>query len=294
MKPTHVLIPVDFCESSLGAIRYGLSMAEAFSADLTLIHVLVQPAEPADAEAAEARLRSHVDESFRGRARILTPLVTRTIEEEILGTVEETGVDLVVMGTHGRRPFMRFLIGSTTEHLLRVMPVPLITVTKSAEAQEQASGERPGIRRILYPTDFSEPTESALPIAAEFARTFGAELEMIHVVEPLVLPLATYAGSEQAMAADQETLTRHAEESLKKLASSPAVRGITTRWSVLEGRPWQTILAHAARTRVGLIAMSLHGRGFLERALLGTTAERVIRDSPIPVMGIPAQSEPGS
>src|SRR5207344_2353311 len=98
--------------------------------------------------------------------------VSNKIDAEILADKP----DLVVMGTHGRRGFERWIIGSTTERLIRRSPVPVLTLSAAARG-----GFR--FRRILVTTDFSRGTVNALDYAFSIARENRAGITLLHVLE---------------------------------------------------------------------------------------------------------------
>jgi len=284
MKPTHLLIPVDFSEASGRALEYGLFLADAFAAEVTLVHVVVLPAEESAGAEAEEKLASLLPGSFSGKVRLLAPVVASSVGEELLGSVRETSADLVVLGTRGLGPLKRFLLGSTTEHLLRVLPVPVMTVSRPDGEEHPPSR----VTRILCPTDFSEPAGAALPAALDFARHFGARVEVVHVVEHPAGPMVAPPYGDRVIAGEPQEWIGQAEESLRQIVSALEAGEIAIDSTVLLGRPWQALLNRAAETEADLIVMGLHGRSFLERTLLGATAERVIRQAPVPVLGIPA------
>ena len=87
----------------------------------------------------------------------------------------------MVMGTHGRKFLGRWFIGSVTEHMLRKVPVPLLTVSH-VEVEEHAIG-LVLLKRILYTTDLSESSNTGLRYAIELARGTGAQLTVIHVID---------------------------------------------------------------------------------------------------------------
>ena len=289
--PAHVLVPIDFSETSLRALNYGLYFTDAFSAELTLIHVLIEPTDEHAVKDTEQRLEALIPDPVRSRTHVHATAVDCPLEDELLRLVGESAADLVVLGTRGLRPFKRFLLGSTTDRLLRLLPVPVVTVCKRDESGETVSGTRPEVRRILYPTDFSDSKEIALPLAIEFARRFEAELELVHVVEHLRRSPTSPPYTDEELAAEQRGLRRSAEDSLQRIASAASIADVTVTVTVLEGRrPHDAILAHIADGHIDLVVLSLHGMTQIERVLLGATAERIIRAAPVPILGVPSSA----
>ena len=137
-----ILVPSDFSECSDEAVRYGLELARRFNAQLHLLHVVQDPVtQPYAAEGfavplfeaveewraqAEARLRAAVPE--RDRPRVTVASIVATPFAEILDYAAAHNVDLIVMGTHGRRGVSRALLGSVAENIVRTAPCPVLTI----------------------------------------------------------------------------------------------------------------------------------------------------------------------
>jgi nucleotide-binding universal stress UspA family protein len=147
----HILVATDFGSSSLRAVRVAAELAAQLTARLTLLHVIQAPAavHPEDApseergacEDAECNARRELDafvESLAERA-ILCDGAIRFGDpaHEIVAYLEESGCELVVVGTHGRAGLSRWLLGSVAERIVRTAPVPVLTV-RAASADEPA------------------------------------------------------------------------------------------------------------------------------------------------------------
>jgi len=146
-------------------------------------------------------------------------------------------------------------------------------------------------KRILCPTDFSEPALVALKRAEELARHFSAELLVVHAVPELPGPHA-YADPPVATTIEvplyQQELANYAEKMLKELVShliSPEVR---TRDLVTTGDAAPEILRIAAQEHVDLIVIASHGEKGWRRLVFGSVAEKVVRHAPCPVLTITA------
>lgn len=139
-------------------------------------------------------------------------------------------------------------------------------------------------KKILHPTDFSDYSKEALDVAAVMARKFGAELIILHVVETY-----DYAPPEYYMAADElhKEVERRLEGSRKHLEEMAAQMGdIKTRTLVTEGKPFVQIIRAAKEEGADMIVLGTHGRSGLAHILIGSTAEKVVRKAPCPVLTI--------
>ncbi len=141
----HVLVPIDFGESSGAALDVAVELAKSFRASLTLVHTCeiptygytalgaapidlltpVQDAARRQLEGALAALRLRFADA-RATLRLGIPV------DEILAVAADMHADLIVMGTHGRRGLSHFLIGSVAERVVRMSPVPVLTVRQRA------------------------------------------------------------------------------------------------------------------------------------------------------------------
>jgi nucleotide-binding universal stress UspA family protein len=188
------------------------------------------------------------------------------------------------MGTHGRRNWDRWFLGSVTERMLRQVPVPLLTVSH-VDTNKHPIG-MVSLKRILYATDLGESSPAGMKYAIELARRARAELTMVHAAYYPDARLWARGGipdfdDERAMLV---------EEMSKKVADLPAQdkpKEMPIELVVVEGKPFERILAIAEDRSMDLIVLNLQSKSRLERAFIGSTAERIVRLSPIPVLSIP-------
>jgi len=141
------------------------------------------------------------------------------------------------------------------------------------------------IRRILFPTDFSEPAEYAWPYALTFAQEFRAEVHLVHVVAPPPRLTEAYTGdfdSGQMV----ESLTAEAAASMDREVEAAKSRGLIFQREVRVGVDYREIIDYAAKHDIDLIVMATHGRTGLAHVLLGSVAEKVVRKAPCPVLTI--------
>ena len=149
------------------------------------------------------------------------------------------------------------------------------------------------IRSILLPTDFSECGNYALSYAASLARTFGASIICVHVIEPMV-PTIGYSGmTEPLPIADiSDQLEDSAERELPKIAECEECAGLEVEELIVHGEAASEIVRVARDRRVDLIVVSSHGRTGWGRILFGSTAEAVVRHASCPVLVVkPSQEE---
>jgi nucleotide-binding universal stress UspA family protein len=141
------------------------------------------------------------------------------------------------------------------------------------------------IRRILFPTDFSEPAEYAWPYAMTFAQEFGAEVHLVHVVTPPPRLTEAYAVDFDPERTVQ-SLTAEASAAMDQQVEAAKSRSLIFRREVRVGVDFREIIDYAAKQDIDLIVMATHGRTGLAHVLLGSVAEKVVRKSPCPVLTI--------
>lgn len=142
------------------------------------------------------------------------------------------------------------------------------------------------IRRILVPTDFSEPAEAALRYGRALAEEFGSTLHLMHVVpEPYIYPWGTEISTMPLVDLLTSSETQAAER-LKTLVDDTGALTGRVRTSTAIGTPVDKILQQVADDGIDLIVMGTHGRGAVGHLLLGSVAERIVRRSPVPVLTV--------
>lgn len=138
-------------------------------------------------------------------------------------------------------------------------------------------------RRILVPLDFSEHAQKALRYATALARQFDSSLVLVHVIEPLVYP-ADFGYTPLPANLLEQDFEREANARLEAVAAAQAAVGFQVEHFVRIGKPYHEIALAAAEQRADLVVLTTHGYTGLTHVLLGSTAERVIRHAPCPVL----------
>jgi len=141
------------------------------------------------------------------------------------------------------------------------------------------------IRRILFPTDFSEPAEYAWVYALTFAQEFGAEVHLVHVVTPPPRLTEAYAVDFDPDRTVQ-ALTAEASAFMDEQVEGAKSRGLIFSREVRVGVDYREIIDYATKHDIDLIVMATHGRTGLAHVLLGSVAEKVVRKASCPVLTI--------
>lgn len=144
----------------------------------------------------------------------------------------------------------------------------------------------PTIHRILVPTDFGECSTPALRFAVDLAEKFGAELVLLHVVQDLALAMPDAVMPAPIPGPDLGQLIDAGKGGLANLIERENLARFSPRTEVRVGSPVAEIVAAAGDLKADLLCVGTHGRTGLAHLLLGSQAERIIREAPCPVLTV--------
>ena len=203
---------------------------------------------------------------------------------EILQAASALPADLIVMGTHGRGGFQRWILGSATEKILRQAPCPVMTICHVRPALPSSGAL---FKTILCAVDFSRSSLKALDHALSLAQEAGSRLTVLHVVDSLAEedPMAQAHFNVPEF---RRLLVRDARERLRQVVSEEARNWCEIDEIVVAGNAPRAILRRAGESGAGLIVMGAHGDGVLEPLVFGSTSHHVVRGADCPVLTIRA------
>jgi nucleotide-binding universal stress UspA family protein len=140
------------------------------------------------------------------------------------------------------------------------------------------------LKRILFPTDFSDFSQYAATFAVSFASDYGAKLYVLHVLEPSILAeLHLLNVTMEGLEAKTKKLV---QEEIESAVSRDTLEKLDYEVACRKGKPFLEIIRFCRENAIDMIVMGTHGRSALESALLGSTAEKVVRKSPCPVFTV--------
>ena len=248
----NILFLTDFSPETQPALSFALALARHYKAHIYPAHAVI-PFLPTELEAPVAPdIIKQVEEQKRNDLASLVKdsgldfdVLTATGDVEVIVPqwVEKHGIDLIVMGTHGRRGIQRLLLGSTAEAIFRTAICPVLTVGPAVRPQPATDLN---IRRILFATDLSKPTEYAAAYALSFAMEYNARATFLHVL-PVANRTHAQLMSEGAIARNQ----------LRELVPPEITEKCDIEFLVTEGNPAERILGLAEEKSVDLIVLGL-------------------------------------
>lgn len=143
------------------------------------------------------------------------------------------------------------------------------------------------VKRILFATDFSDNSRYALTYAVSFAKQYDAMLYILHVIQQPSYPLGMYAEiSFDAMDKFNRNISEAVEKEMKALREKDLQGLAKYECLILQGTPFLEILRTAKEREADLIVVGTHGRTGLDHVLFGSTAEKVVRRAPCPVLSV--------
>jgi len=289
--PNLLLVPLDGSAEAAAAIPHAVEIARRMSAGIALVRVhqpmamMAGPPElgpmlpDPDVEAlvcndAEAWLLQRADDLRRTSGLlVVTEFRVGSLSESIVDVATELAVLAIVCCTNHASGWAPNWIGSVTDAVVRHAPCPVIAMSAVAAARP------PGVQRLLVLTDGSDVAEAVFPYAMWLARTFDAEMEVLHVVAP------EWSGDGIALAVEPtqdhfgvSPAAEHAKAALDALCTQLHASGLKAKSAVaVDATPSRAILSHIHASDPDVVAISTHGRG-LSRLLLGSVADKVLRE----------------
>jgi nucleotide-binding universal stress UspA family protein len=286
-----ILHPTDFSNCADQAMTQAVHLARQYKAELHMLHASMMFT--ADyfgyLEEVYEKLRglaiSHMNTAIEkhntGDLKIeLVEKLAVSVGSLVLEYVKDQEIDLIVMGTHGRRGLEHLFLGSIAEEMVQSAPCSILTVR---EIQEPKPTGR--VSRILVPIDFSEHSRKALTYAKEIASVNGARLQLLHVIEEPIYP-AFYSAYSVFNPTLFKDIYSEAEKELKKLFRETEGPEVKADIHLIHGRAAMEIPKFAEKNGSDLIVIATHGLTGIKHLLLGSVAEKVVRLAKCPVFSL--------
>ena len=284
-----ILVPVDFSERAVGAVRYSEALAEHFGSRITLLHVLPPPHYEFSSmevggtvlnELFETRTE-RVREELDGFAKEELPRLEAErvlLEGDPAGKIVDYGHDehfgLIVVPTHGYGPFRRFILGSVTAKILHDADCPVWT---GVHLEEAPAVEKIQFRTVVAAVDLGEQSDKALVWASKFAAAWSARLVVVHAA-----PAVEARGGEYFDAEWRQHLTKEVTAEIETLQRKAGAQGEVI---VENGDAPEVVCNASQQLQADLLVI---GRGSAAGVFgrLRTNAYSIIRQSPCPVVSV--------
>lgn len=286
----RILFPTDGSACAAQAHQHAVDLADRHQATLHVLHVeehTVDWSDVIDIRTDDVLADLHgtlpTDDAPEGApATVQQHTITHPSPAHgILVYAAEHDIDVIVMGTHGRRGISRAVMGSVAEEVVRHAECPVLTIrTRDNETAV------PYFNHIVVPVDFSSHMPALLRHAEALAAAYDVPLHILHVIERIVLPTAYGI---QPPELDLSSMRVAAREAISPYVERLEAHGLEVHTHFRDGYPATEILdAALANSGAPLLVLATHGRTGLKRLLLGSVAEKVIRRAPCPVFTVKA------
>jgi nucleotide-binding universal stress UspA family protein len=277
----NILFLTDFSQSSAGALAYSLAFARHFKARLFPAHVMDPLFPESGVVPNERAVKDQEEQKQRQLSRMVEyngitfePLLSRCdFEVAMAHWISEHAIDLIVVGTHGRKGVLRFLLGSTSEVVLHNATCPVLTIGPHVEVPRNFSL---ALDKIIFAAELAARQKPAIEYAVALAAERHAQLTLLHV-----LP------EDSRNYPDRTRVLRFAMDEMQRLLPANASLCCKAELAVDAGDPAERIAQHARDEKADLVVMELAGNSdFSAKGNSGVTY-RVIGAAPCPVLSVP-------
>lgn len=285
-----VLFPTDGSEGATAVVESVLDLAATHDATLHVLNVADTTHDSVTRLGGEVvdvleREGEQIVDDVEERAGTrdvdaVSEVVQGGVPESIVSYAAVHDVDLIVMPTRGRSGLHRILLGSVTERVVRRSDVPVLTLPTDGAVATHVPA-----RRLLVPTDGSEHAETAVDLGIDLANAHTAALHVLSVVDTAGPGIDSH--SEQHVA-ELESQAERAIDAATTAAHDEAVESVTGAIEHGTG-VHREIRSYIDRHEIDLVVTGTHGRTGLDRYLMGSVTEKIVRSAPIPVLAVPGR-----
>jgi len=275
----RILVPLDGSSASEAVLPYARTLALGLGVVVELLSV-VDPDElrvSTDAAAGAASAQSYLAALGAEFPRVETAALIGNPSEFIAQRAAANADTLVVMSTHGQSRIKHLAMGKVTDKVLRMVEQPLLVVHGQDEAPRAGHAM---VDCIFLPLDGTEASEEAMPVAVELAKRMALPMDIVRTI-----PIVEQAARDRGRLSIRSSAEGEAAGYLACHSERARALGVEHVYSeTLLGSPQDKLMDLAEQNPHGLMVMSTHGRSGLGRWILGSVSDRLVRNSPQPVL----------
>ncbi len=227
-------------------------------------------------EGARARVVAALQNAVPPAARNRVEVRLGRAAAVVVGAAQECNAGLIVLGGKHHSTLGRWMGGSTAQHVVRTTSIPLLVTGSTPRT----------INRILVAADLSYAVRPTFEAAVRMARLFGAELRVLHAVEPLPV------FAEMPMVLDDAAFYADSRQQFER-CMEPLLEEVAAQAVLRRGHAADALAAEAAEWGADLVAVGAHGKGWVDRLLMGSTTERLLDQLPASLLVIPVPPPAG-
>jgi len=326
VQPKKIMCAVDFSDFTDETLAHSIALSRDFHAKLFLAHIVTEVNTSfVHSEIAINRAKLQ-DEYILNAQELLGDLAKEiTIDHEILVSKGDSAdeicrlallkeIDLLITATHGKSGIKRLLIGSVTEKLMKILHCPLLVLRSKEHDFISLSNHEMRLKKVLVGCDFSPDSKLAFNYGLSLAQEYQAELYLTHVIKPTehielkssdyinVIPGNYVHWRTSDYFEMQKKVTQETQEKIKALRSGlerqlyymipeECLNWCTPHTILLAGEPYKELIKYAKAQEIDMIVLGIRGHTLLEKLLVGSTTDRVIRQAPCPVLVVRPMNE---
>jgi nucleotide-binding universal stress UspA family protein len=293
--PSRIVEALDTSEVAESAVPLARALAQSRNLPVTLVSVVDGPTEffawASDKNFVDELLRRQEErreylERIAGQLAGL-PVDVATLSghaaNELVSYINALDDPLLVMTSHGRTGLRRVMMGSVVARVLHGVTHPV--VVSRASSPDHPIEITGNITKVVVPLDGSHFAEHALITAENTLSDPAVEFHLVRVPEQVYWQSSAYGVADyEAIEMYMDAAQQESQTYLEAMADDLTKRGRKVTWEVRTGLIADVILEAAKETSANLIAMASHGRSGFTRFVMGSVAERVLHDSPVPVL----------
>ena len=267
----HIIVPIDFSKESINGLRLAITFANRFNCDIQMVYVQKYPTDLTPGRFEEEH--RHAEKMFEELVAEYSPkmLVSENltfivkkgkIYSEVVNQAHAFEDSVIICSTHGASGFEEFFIGSNAFRIISATECPVITIRHGSLPRD--------IQKIILPIDISTDTRQKVPVTAEIARTFNAEVHVIAVatIQTDEIDLKLNAYTKQVCAYLKDRDIRFQTASLR----GDNITNIT--------------IEYALDVNADLVSIMTEQNIALSDFVLGSYAQQMLSKSPIPVLSV--------
>ena len=322
IQPQKIMCAMDFSDYSPTILAYSVALCKEFEARLYLCHVVMNvPMVLGSIETSldPAKLQHHHNQCAREDLEKMAAPIPVPYEvvigigdpaDEISRIAKKKEIDLVVTATQGQSAVTRLIIGSVTEKLIKTAPCPLLVLHTQKHEFTPAPDHGIKMDKILVGCDFSPDSRLAFDYGISLAQEFQSTLYLAHVIKPTehldlkqenrmdISPGDYYRLTSPHLYLDTSPEKKEAKRrmireirdrlraQLQRMVPEESCHWCTPETVLLDGEPYRELIQYARDEKISLIVLGIRGHTLLEKLMVGSTTDRVIRQAPCPVLAV--------
>jgi nucleotide-binding universal stress UspA family protein len=277
----HILVPIDFSEQSLIALKQSYNLARLTKADITLINVIEESFfDPIfgrkEDKGLEKKILKALDKlaqetSHETGIRVHTQISRGKVYDEIKNTAKKLKCSFIVMGTSGGSGGLKRFIGSNSLRVIREASCPVITI--------KGKKHRPGCRNIVLPLDLTKETKEKVKKAIDLARLFGSKIDLVSILNT-----------------DDEFIVNKLKRQMQQVLEYVEKQEVSCSTEFIQGDDISDeIIKYAKKIKADLIMiMTQQESNWSDIMFISSSAQEIINNSDIPVLCIRPTEKKGS